>query len=332
MCVASLGEPGAEPEKGDPSGQWMKRVSSLFDALLARPCSEMVPVNRGAASRRSTLVTGADNRRDPMATDYVAHRPDANGVIHYRPEENATWKALIERQLRCIRGRACDEYLDGLAQLALPHDHIPQLQEISQVLQSATGWQLEAVPALIDFDTFFALLARQCFPVATFIRRPEEMDYLQEPDIFHEIFGHCPLLTNPDFAHFTARYGQLGLAATPPQRVYLARLYWFTVEFGLVDTPAGRRIYGGGILSSPKETRYALSNVPQVASLEPLEVLRTPYRIDILQPKYFVIHSLAQLYELAQLDIMGLIDQAQRLGLYPPLYPDKRARAAIDQG
>jgi len=265
-----------------------------------------------------------------MATTYVAHRPDANGVIHYSPEEHATWNKLIERQLRCIRGRACDEYLQGLAQLVLPRDHIPQLEQISSVLRGATGWQLQAVPALIDFDTFFALLASRHFPVATFIRRPEELDYLQEPDIFHEIFGHCPLLTNPDFAHFTARYGQLGLAATAQQRVYLARLYWFTVEFGLVETPKGRRIYGGGILSSPKETRYALSDIPQVAPLEPLEVLRTPYRIDILQPKYFVIQSLTQLYQLSRLDILGLIDQAQRLGLYPPLY-DRPAQAANER-
>lgn len=263
-----------------------------------------------------------------MATDYVARRPDASGIIHYSAQEHATWKTLIERQLGCIQGRACDEYLDGLARLGLPRDQIPQLGLLSGELQAATGWRLQAVAALIDFDTFFSLLSQRRFPVATFIRRPEDLDYLREPDLFHEIFGHCPLLTNPDFAHFTHHYGQLGLTATSEQRVYLARLYWFTVEFGLVDTPDGRRIYGGGILSSPRETCYALSDSPQVALFEPLEVLRTPYRIDILQPKYFVIPSLSHLYQLAQLDIIALIGQAQALGLHPPTYPVEPAGVA----
>ena len=193
-------------------------------------------------------------------TQYVARQPDDNGFIHYPETEHQVWNTLITRQLKVIEGRACQEYLDGIEQLGLPHERIPQLDEINRVLQATTGWRVARVPALIPFQTFFELLASQQFPVATFIRTPEELDYLQEPDIFHEIFGHCPLLTNPWFAEFTHTYGKLGLKASKEERVFLARLYWMTIEFGLVETDQGKRIYGGGILSSPKETVYSLSD------------------------------------------------------------------------
>ncbi len=203
-----------------------------------------------------------------MATCYTAHQPDADGVIHYSNEEHGTWQILIERQFAVLAGKGCDEYLAGLDRLGLPRDRIPQLAEINAVLQPATGWSVAAVPALISFDRFFALLANRQFPVATFIRRRDELDYLQEPDIFHEIFGHCAMLTNPAFAHFTHLYGQLGQQASKEQRVFLARLYWFTVEFGLLATPDGLRIYGGGILSSIGETAYALSGQPLLQPFE----------------------------------------------------------------
>ncbi|MCY4124349.1 MAG: phenylalanine 4-monooxygenase, partial [Pseudomonas sp.] len=186
-------------------------------------------------------------------------------------------------------------------------------------------WQVARVPALIPFQTFFELLASKRFPVATFIRTPEELDYLQEPDIFHEIFGHCPLLTNPWFAEFTHTYGKLGLAATKEQRGYLARLYWMTIEFGLMDTPNGRKIYGGGILSSPKETVYSLSGEPEHQAFDPIEAMRTPYRIDILQPVYFILPELKRLFDLAHEDIMGMVAQAQQLGLHAPKFPPKVA-------
>ncbi|WP_017937718.1 phenylalanine 4-monooxygenase [Zestomonas thermotolerans] len=258
-------------------------------------------------------------------TQYVARQPDATGFIHYSEAEHGVWQTLIERQLQVIEGRACQEYLDGIEQLALPHERIPQLAEINRVLESTTGWRVARVPALIPFQTFFELLADKQFPVATFIRTREELDYLQEPDIFHEIFGHCPLLTNPWFAEFTHTYGRLGLAASKEERVYLARLYWMTVEFGLVDTPQGRRIYGGGILSSPKETLYCLSDVPEHLPFDPLEAMRTPYRIDILQPLYFVLPDLERLFSLAHEDIMSLVHQAMRLGLHAPKFPPKAA-------
>ncbi|WP_028116926.1 phenylalanine 4-monooxygenase [Ferrimonas senticii] len=258
-------------------------------------------------------------------TQYQARVPGADGIIHYPAEEHQIWAELYARQMQVIAGRACDEYHQGLQTLGLPSDRIPQLAEVDKVLLATTGWQTAAVPALISFERFFELLANKQFPVATFIRSREEFDYLQEPDIFHELFGHCPLLTNPAFAHFTHTYGKLGLAATPKQRVYLARLYWFTVEFGLVQTDNGLRIYGGGILSSPGETLYALSGEPKLQPMQVLDAMRTPYRIDIMQPIYYALNGIDQLYELAEQDLMALVEQAQSLGLFEPLFAPKQA-------
>lgn len=255
------------------------------------------------------------------SSKYQARKPDASGFIDYPEEEHETWSILYHRQIEQLKGRACNEFLKGLEQLKLPADRIPQLGELDQVLDQATGWGVARVPALISFDRFFHLLANGQFPVATFIRTREELDYLQEPDIFHEIFGHCPLLMHPDFAEFTRTYGQLGVEATKEERVYLARLYWMTVEFGLVNTPEGRRIYGGGILSSYGETGYALdSHKPVREPFDPLTALRTPYRIDILQPLYYVIDDLTELQRLSEMDIMALVRQAMALPLLAPRF------------
>ena len=153
--------------------------------------------------------------------------------------------------------------------------------------------------------------------MATFIRRPEDMDYIEEPDIFHEIVGHCPLLTHPAFATFNKAYGKLGLNASKTERLFLARLYWFTIEFGLVGQSEGtRRIYGGGILSSPSETLYALSGEPEYRPFDLLDVLRTPYRIDQIQPIYYVIDDLNTLFDIVDSDIMSVVHQAMSLGLF----------------
>jgi phenylalanine-4-hydroxylase len=257
-------------------------------------------------------------------TQYVAREADENGFIQYSADEHDTWAQLYARQAKNLPGRACQEYLDGLDALALPTDRIPQLGEIDKVLLDTTGWRTAAVPALISFGRFFELLANREFPVATFIRTKEEFDYLQEPDIFHEIFGHCPLLTNPSFGNFSQMYGQLGLAASKEDRVFLARLYWFTVEFGLVqakDEPL--RIYGGGILSSPGETLYAMGDTPERKPFDLIEVLRTPYRIDIMQPIYYVIENIGVLDEIAKMDIMGAVAKAKQLGLFAPKFAPK---------
>lgn len=262
-------------------------------------------------------------------TKYVSNPADENGVIHWSATENATWQALVKKQLELLPGRACDEYLKGLELLDLKSGNIPQLKDINAVLESTTGWRVTQVPSLINFDRFFALLANKEFPVATFIRSEEEFEYLQEPDIFHEIFGHCPLLTNPAFAHFTHTYGLLGQQASKEDRAYLARLYWFTVEFGLLKTSAGVRIYGGGILSSPGETLHALdTEACEHFNMQVVEALRTPYRIDIMQPVYYLLESFEQLFDIADLDLMALVQLAKALGLHPPKFPAKQSLAS----
>jgi len=263
-------------------------------------------------------------------TKYVSRHADEQGIIHWTAKENKVWNTLISRQLSHIKDKACDEYFEGLKKLKLPMDKIPQLGDVSKVLKETTGWQCHPVPALIGFGEFFKLLSEKKFPVATFIRSEEELDYLQEPDIFHEIFGHCPLLTNPSFANYTQAYGKMGLNATKEQRVFLARLYWFTIEFGLLDTPQGLRIYGGGVLSSPKETEYALAdeNVERrdLSKDKVIDVLRTPYRIDIMQPVYFMLNKVSDLDSIRELDvedIMVLIEEAKELGLFDAKFPPK---------
>lgn len=267
------------------------------------------------------------------ATKYVSKEADENGFIHWTEEENSTWQALIERQLECIKGKACDEYLLGLEKLNLPKTHVPQLEDISAVLRETTGWECAQVPALIGFGQFFKLLSEKKFPVATFIRSKDEFDYLQEPDIFHEIFGHCPLLTNEAFAKFTQRYGEIGLQASKEDRVFLARLYWFTVEFGLMNAKDGLRIYGGGILSSPGETLYAMEDLTVerydlTEESHVINVLRTPYRIDIMQPIYFMIEKMSDLDAIRALDLMDLVAQAKALGLHKPKFPPKEEKIA----
>jgi phenylalanine-4-hydroxylase len=256
-------------------------------------------------------------------SSYTSRPVDEQGNANYSPEENQVWRELITRQTPIIQNRACDEYIDGLELLNLPTDRIPQCPEVSKIMREATGWQLQPVKALISFDRFFGLLAEQKFPAATFIRRRDELDYLQEPDIFHEIFGHCPLLTNKACAEFTHIYGKLGLKASPEDRAMLAKLYWFTIEFGLIKTSEGLRIYGGGILSSMGETPYALENsTPLHKPFDVLDVLRTPYRIDIMQPIYFVIDSFDVLFHLIDMDLIGLIKKARKLGMYAPVYSE----------
>jgi phenylalanine-4-hydroxylase len=258
------------------------------------------------------------------STRYISHTPDERGYIRYSDEENATWATLIERQLPRLAGNVCQEYIDALALMDFPRDRIPQLPEVSEVLMEHTGWSVAPVPALIDFTSFFKLLANRQFPAATFIRSSHDLDYLEEPDIFHEIFGHTPLLTDYRFAAFTEAYGKAGLAADKRDHAMLARLFWVTVEFGLIQTPAGLKSYGAGIVSSPGELDYALhSPAPERRPFDALNALRTPYRIDIYQTVYYVLESFDTLFELANTDLAPLITEARRLGMFEPTYPLK---------
>jgi len=259
-------------------------------------------------------------------SQYVSKKPNAQGFVDYTDEENETWKILYERQMDLLQNRACKEYLQGIEDLELSSARIPQLPEVNQRMRDFTGWEVAAVPALIDFQKFFELMANKKFPAATFIRTREELDYLQEPDIFHEIYGHCPLLTLPVYAEFMHEYGKLGLRSSHEQRVMLARLYWFTVEFGLIQTSEGMRIYGGGILSSYKESSESLDSKEAIHKpFDPLDAFRTPYRIDIVQPLYFVIQGYSELFDLVNVDLIKLIDEARTLGMHAPLFQPKQS-------
>lgn len=240
---------------------------------------------------------------------YVAKKPDANGYIDFTPEENETWSILMERQLKVVQNRGCDEYLAGLKALNMPHDRVPQCEEVSAVLRAATNWSVVPVAAMIPLEKFFSLLAKRQFPAASFIRVREELDYLQEPDIFHEYFGHCPMLTNQAYADFVQWYGENALRVSKAGQSLLGRLFWFTVEFGLLQTEKGLRIYGGGILSSYEETIYALeSDIPERVPFEVHAALVTPYRYDEIQKRYFVINSLADLFQLKTDKIIHLVE------------------------
>ena len=257
---------------------------------------------------------------------YVSKVPGKNGRIRYTATENAVWHDLIERQIPMLAGRACPQWIRAMERMNFPRDRVPQLAELNAVLEPLTGWNVAPVAALIPFTEFFGLLANRKFPVATFIRSREEFDYLQEPDIFHEVFGHTPVLTDRRFSAFIEAYGKAGLAADPKDHAMLARLFWFTVEFGLVNTPEGVRAYGSGIMSSPGELVYAVeSDIPLRKPFDPVDALRTPYRIDIYQTVYFVLDSFDELFDLAQQDLLGLVRDARRLGMHAPTFPPREA-------
>lgn len=257
-----------------------------------------------------------------FVSTYVSHKPDANGNVCYSQEEHHVWKTLFERQRAILPNRACDEFMVGLNRLDLDSGKIPQLCDINSKLRAMTGWQVEPVAALISAREFFELLATRRFPAATFIRREEELDYVQEPDIFHEIFGHCPMLTNPVYAEFVHTYANKVLEFPEDQWPLLQRLFWFTVEFGLIHTSKGLRAYGGGILSSISETAYSVeSDIPMRVLFNPVVVFRTPYRIDMLQKVYFVIEGYQTLYDFVTHDIGSFIQRARELGEFPPVFP-----------
>ncbi len=253
---------------------------------------------------------------------YVSHQPDEQGLIQYSDAEHRVWQCLFLRQQKILPGRACDAFLEGLKRLGLSSECIPQLPTVSKRLQEATGWQVMPVQALISARAFFELLAERRFPAATFIRVEEELDYVKEPDIFHELFGHCPMLTDPVYAGFMHDYAVKVLTYPESDWALLQRLFWFTVEFGLIKTSQGLRAYGGGILSSMSETVYSVeSDLAMRVLFDPVVAFRTPYRIDRLQPVYFVIDDYQQLYDFVKSNITELMQRARSLGEYAPLFP-----------
>jgi phenylalanine-4-hydroxylase len=216
---------------------------------------------------------------------------------HYSAEEHAVWDRLFERQAALLPGRASEAYLRGLDVLKLSKPGIPDFEELSERLMKLTGWQVVAVPGLVPDAVFFEHMANRRFVAGNFIRRPDQLDYLQEPDVFHDVFGHVPMLADPVFADYLVAYGQGGQRALELGALkHLARLYWYTVEFGLIAEPEGLRIYGSGIVSSFAESRFALDDPsPNRIAFDLKRVMRTDYRIDDFQQNYFVIPSFDEL-------------------------------------
>ena len=230
------------------------------------------------------------------------------GFERYTAEEHRTWVTLYERQAAVLPGRACGAFLRGLDALDLHGEGIPDFERMSETLRGLTGWSVVAVPGLVPDDVFFDHLANRRFPAGNFIRRADQLDYLEEPDVFHDVFGHVPMLTDPAFADYMAAYGRGGARALKLGRLAnLARLYWYTVEFGLVQEAEGLRIYGAGIVSSRAESIFALeSPSPNRLAFDLERVMRTPYRIDDFQQVYFVIPSIEELQQVTQEDFAPL--------------------------
>jgi phenylalanine-4-hydroxylase len=217
----------------------------------------------------------------------------------FTADEHAMWDRLFARQSDMLPGRAADAFLRGIDVLRLEKPGIPDYRELNARLMAATGWQVIAVPGLVPDDVFFDHLANRRFPAGNFIRTPEQLDYLQEPDVFHDVFGHVPMLADPVFADYMVAYGEGGLRSLKFDALkQLARLYWYTVEFGLIREAGGLRIYGAGIVSSFAESIFALdSDSPNRIGFDLARVMRTDYRIDDFQQNYFVIDSLDQLLD-----------------------------------
>jgi phenylalanine-4-hydroxylase len=222
----------------------------------------------------------------------------------YTPAQHGVWRTLFHRQAETLVGRAAPEFLAGLAALSVTADGIPDFRRLNDVLERATDWRIVAVPGLVPDAIFFEHLANRRFPSTCFIRTAAQLDYIQEPDVFHDIFGHVPMLVNPVFADYMQAYGAGGLKALRLGSLHhLARLYWYTVEFGLVRTDAGLRIYGSGIVSSHAESRYALdSDTPHRLAFDLMRIMRTEYRIDDVQETYFVIDGYDQLFDATRPD------------------------------
>ena len=235
----------------------------------------------------------------------------ATGVVEqpwdsYTASDHEVWNTLYRRQRELLPGRACAEFLEGVERFGMGENGIPRFSDLNELLARTTGWQIVAVEGLLPDEVFFHHLANRRFPVSWWIRKPDQLDYLSEPDLFHDLFGHVPLLLNPVFADYMQAYGRGGMKAFgigPEALMNLTRLYWYTVEFGLIDTGEGLRIYGAGIVSSKGESIYSLdSAAPNRIGFGLERVMNTRYRIDTFQQTYFVIDGFEQLFDATRPD------------------------------
>lgn len=259
-----------------------------------------------------------------VAAGIRPERPDwtiAQAWERYSAAEHAVWRTLFARQTKLLPGRACDEFVEGMRSLPIGPDEIPDFRRLSDVLGRRTGWQVVAVPGLVPDEVFFEHLANRRFPAGQFIRDAGRLDYIEEPDVFHDVFGHVPMLVNPVIADYLQAYGVGGLRAQKMGVLpNLARVYWYTVEFGLVEQHGGVRLYGSGIASSYTETVFALEDgSPNRIRFDLERVMRTRYRIDDFQETYFVLGNFDELLELARID-------------FAPIYQRVRENTELEPG
>ncbi|NWH07357.1 MAG: phenylalanine 4-monooxygenase [Alphaproteobacteria bacterium] len=242
------------------------------------------------------------------------------GWDNYPAEAHDTWRRLYARMETILPGRAAPAFLEGLKRLDIGHEKIPHFERLSDGLEALTGWRIVAVPGLVPDEKFFDHLANRRFPASNFIRRPEQLDYIEEPDIFHDIFGHVPMLAHPVFADYMQAYGQGGLRAEGLGVLpNLARLYWYTVEFGLIAHEGRLEFYGSGIASSSAESVYCLASPsPNRIAFDLERVMRTRYRIDDLQETYLVIDSFESLFAATYQDFAALYERLRTGPTYEP--------------
>jgi phenylalanine-4-hydroxylase len=264
----------------------------------------------------STAAKAPRRETGPVAADYTI---DQNWEA-YGAEEHDRWDRLFARQAELLPRRACADYLAGLERLSLGDGGIPDLERLSDRLEAISGWRIVAVPSLVPDDVFFGHLANRRFPAGAFLRSEAEFDYIEEPDIFHDVFGHVPLLTNPAYARFMEAYGRGGARAMAMGALpALARLYWYTIEFGLIREEGGLRLFGAGIMSSPKETVFALEDPsPNRIGFDLRRVMRTGYRIDDFQETYFVIDSFEALLAATSVDFGPIYRELAGTEALPP--------------
>jgi phenylalanine-4-hydroxylase len=277
------------------------------DQETAHTAEEHPAAGDGAASgevdERSAFEKAAESEEDvdprtiPQSLD---ERPPIGDEIEYPDydeERHEIWGTLVERQTEQLPGRACDAYEKGLEVLNITPERIPPLADLSARLEDATGWQVARIPGLLHEKDFFNLLANRHFPSTDYVRDWDELDYTPAPDCFHDIFGHMPMLTQPEFADFYQLFGQAALKAEGAERPALEAFHWFTVEFGLLEEPEGTRLFGAGIVSSNEEVTHALSDQVEKLPFDPDTLVETDYEVYNLQDKLFVMDSFEQLVD-----------------------------------
>jgi phenylalanine-4-hydroxylase len=271
-------------------------------------------------------MNSAPRRVEHQLTDKGYIPVYATGIVEqpwadYSASDHEVWATLFRRQREILKGRACNEFLENQERFGMAPDAIPKFEDLNRVLKAGTNWEIVGVEGLLPDDVFFDHLANRRFPVSWWIRKPEQLDYLAEPDLFHDLFGHVPMLLNPVFADYVQAYGKGGVKAFklgPDALQNLTRLYWYTVEFGLINTPEGVRIYGSGIVSSKGESIYSLeSNAPNRIGFDLERIMRARYKIDTYQRTYFVIESFEQLMRATDPDFTPIYARLQGLPDFP---------------